>query len=271
MTEVERNPFAIMRLIDERQPLLRQIEREPTSKPALVESVGWSRSTVDRAVDQLHRYHLVERTGDGYVLTFPARRLLDIYDRYHTETERITSRAGLLSTLPAECTLPDELLWHGRLIEGDGVEPEKPQHVLRRIIEDADHLTLSYPVFDSYPLASLVDRLVADRPTELLVDSPCFEFLSKTATNSLGRLCEDGVFVLDEDSLEYGIVYSESNFAVIFRNSHRQCRGLLYADNEGRSWAEKTYQHQRTRAQRVTDPDSITRSSSKHDMYSFTR
>lgn len=259
MTEEAMDPFAVMRLIDDRRSLLDQIERERMDKPTLVTRVACSRSTVDRAIDQLLGHHLIERTDDGYVLTFPGRRLLEIYDQYYAEAGRITARSKLLATLPADCGLPDELLWNGTIIEGDSVDPGKPQRTLRRLIEDADRLTLSYPVFESYPIDSLVDRLVTDRPTELLLDPPCFEFLFETATESCELLCDHDVLALSVAPLRCGIAYSESEIAVILCDSQRQCCGL-FRSTTGRSWAKELYRQQRMGAQRVDDSDRTTRS-----------
>lgn len=270
MTEEAMDPFAVMRLIDDRRSLLSQIERESVDKPTLVGRVDCSRSTVDRAIDQCLQYHLLERTDNGYVLTFPGRRLLGIYDRYYTEAELITTRAELLSTLPADCALPDELLWNGTIIEGDSVDPGKPQRTLRQLIEDADRLTLSYPVFDSYPIDSLVDRLAGDRPTELLIDLPCFEFLSETATESYETLRDHDAVALSETFLECGIVRSESEIAVILCDSQRQCCGLLHATT-GQSWAKELYRRQRVGARRVDESDEATRSVPRSTVHSFSQ
>lgn len=254
MTEGPSDPFAVMRLIDDRRALLRQLERDSMDKRDLVAAIDCSRSTVDRAIEQLRGHHLVERTNGEYALTFPGRRLLEIYDRYYARVGTVTPMADLLSTLPAECSLPDELLWRGERIEGDGAEPSKPQRVLRELIEDAQRLELSYPVFDSHLVNSLVTRLATDRPTELLVDSACFEYLSTVAPRALDTLSERGSLLRTDAVLEYGIARSESRVAVVCCGPQRQCCGLLRGNEPiARTWAKEAYRHQRTRASRTRE------------------
>ncbi|MEM4782054.1 MAG: hypothetical protein QXG03_10920 [Halalkalicoccus sp.] len=253
MTEEGVDPFAVMRLVDDRRALLEELASAPADKPALVASLDCSRSTVYRAIDQLERHYLVERTGDGYVLTFPGRRIVELYDRYRGQVGAVTSRSGLLSALPADCRLPDELLWQGDLIEGGGVEPYAPQQALCGLFEDASRLRLSYPVLDSSVASALLDRVESDRPTDVLVDRSSLEYLWTAAPSLIRELRSNEALVLAADSLEYGVAYAGSRLAVLLCES-RQWTGLLLGESPaGCLWAKRAYRRQRSGATPVSE------------------
>lgn len=251
MTSSPADPFAVMRLIDDRSALLRELERRPMEKRDLVEVLGCSRSTVDRAIDRLSTYHLVERREAGYALTFPGRRLLEIYTRHRARVASVTSVSGLLSTLPSDCSLPDELLWDGEIVDGDACEPGRPQRRLVERIAEATAVRLLLPIADTRCLHRLHGRLEDDIATTatVIVDETTLDRLETTVPDLLEGLAERNVLFRTERSLAYGLAVVDGTAIVVLCDDHRRCCGLLHSDADRvLSWADRTLAEHETRA-----------------------
>ncbi|WP_435195940.1 tetratricopeptide repeat protein [Natronomonas sp. EA1] len=88
---------------------------EPQHKPALVESLGYSRSTVDRAVGRLVEAGFVERTDAGFRATLAGRLAAESFREFEGNARTVLDGVAALGAFPRECGLPMAVLQGSRL------------------------------------------------------------------------------------------------------------------------------------------------------------
>lgn len=108
---------ARLALVAKRVAYLDALADAPLHKPALVEAVGDSRSTVDRAVRRLLDAGLVERTDAGFRTTFAGLLAADRYREYVADGTTVLEAADFLASLPRDCDLPVAALRSGEVRE----------------------------------------------------------------------------------------------------------------------------------------------------------
>lgn len=142
-----------IRLLTQRLDFLEHLSATPSEKPRLVEALGHSRSTVDRAIRQLSEAGFVTRTEEGYTTTVTGRLAVERYTQFRAEQDDILTAGSVLEQLPANCSLPVDAVTGASPETGDGrywlfehVAPlvraaDRYQAVLPRV-EDSRHLRL---------------------------------------------------------------------------------------------------------------------------------
>jgi predicted transcriptional regulator len=85
-----------------RRAYLERLAESPAWKRDLIEDLGDSRSTVDRALETLQDGGLVERTEDGFRTTYAGRVLLDTVTEATVIADTAGAATGLLEHLPVD-------------------------------------------------------------------------------------------------------------------------------------------------------------------------
>ncbi|WP_121821806.1 tetratricopeptide repeat protein [Halostella salina] len=119
-------------LVADRSEFLTRLLDRPADKPALVDDIGASRSTVDRAIRELTAAELVERTDDGYETTTLGRLAVRRYRSFVADERAILSAEGALAPLPPGVDLPSELVADGEVV----TEPDEPYRLYERVLAD---------------------------------------------------------------------------------------------------------------------------------------
>jgi DNA-binding MarR family transcriptional regulator len=90
------------RLVEKRSDFLDVFTEGPRTKRDLVDDLGHSRSTVNRAVRELEVGSLIVRTDGRYAITHRGRHLLQSYRDTLAAFERIEEAEVALAELPAD-------------------------------------------------------------------------------------------------------------------------------------------------------------------------
>jgi len=98
----------------------------PTRKPELVDQLSASRSTVDRAVDELQQAGLVDRTGSSYVANFAGREALAAHDAYLDRVDALVAAQGVLDPLPPDVDVDPAALDGAQVVESTPAAPDSP-------------------------------------------------------------------------------------------------------------------------------------------------
>jgi len=98
----------------------------PTTKPALVEALDSSRSTVDRAIDALTEHGYVERRGSDYVATYAGRAAVEAYERFLDRLDAVAAAQPVLGTLPVSVDIPPAVLDGAQVVEAKPSAPQTP-------------------------------------------------------------------------------------------------------------------------------------------------
>jgi DNA-binding MarR family transcriptional regulator len=128
----------VLDLVLSRQRYLARLATAPAEKRELVEELGDSRSTVDRALRALDDWGLIRRGNDGYELTYTGRVLLDTVE----EAQAVASTAAAASAAlnEFETTVPrDHRFFAGA--EVVTMDDRSPAAVLERMQTVAEEAT----------------------------------------------------------------------------------------------------------------------------------
>ena len=103
-----------------RREYLETLTEAPRCKRDLVEELGDSRSTVDRAIDELLEAGFVERPAQRYVPTQSGRAALARYRSFLADAGSIVDAQPVVDAVPPEYDLPSELIADARAVPVDG-------------------------------------------------------------------------------------------------------------------------------------------------------
>jgi len=175
----------IREAVGKRSEFLAVLREGAFHKPALVEELSVSRSTVDRAIDDLTGAGLVERGADGYTVTLNGRLAHDAYREYAALTDGLAAARPLLDALPASTRLPPGVL-AGADVEI--AEPHAPEGALSQAVstlERSSTLRGFAPVVKTNYVALIHEAVVEnDLAVEIVVEERTRESLPAIARGS---------------------------------------------------------------------------------------
>jgi predicted transcriptional regulator len=131
------DPAPLTTLVQRRGDVLGAIEEEPLAKQDLDRRLDVSRSTIDRAVEELLEAGLVEAADGGYRQTLAGRLALAEHDRLRRGVEGVVDAADLLDTLEDDAGLGTELLAGARVLEATPNATDRPIEALYDVVERA--------------------------------------------------------------------------------------------------------------------------------------
>lgn len=168
MTGGERTPPArrhpggdgVVGLVFQREEFLERLSNGTADKPELIDEIGASRSTVDRALKQLQLEGLVEKRSGRYGLTLYGRLTLRAYRRVLRETETMRRSKDALRLLPPSAEL-DPAFFRRGMVLSDGNGETSPAAFIRELLEGAEtfRTVTKSPHFE---LISLAHRRVVE-------------------------------------------------------------------------------------------------------------
>lgn len=130
-------------LVAKRIDFLEALADAPQHKPGLVESLGHSRSTVDRAIRRLESVGFVERTDEGFRATLAGRRAAERYRAFLAEMTTVLDGAEFLGSLPPDCDLPLDAVRAGRA--GEFATPSRAFEAVVEPLRTADRYVAFLP------------------------------------------------------------------------------------------------------------------------------
>jgi len=137
--------------LGKRHDVLSALSAGPRTKPALVEAVDKSRSTIDRAITALADHDCVEPAGKGrYRLTKAGRTGLSVYSDYVARTSALSEATALVND--SELEIAVEFLNGMDVSVADPQVPELALEPSTRLVKEASQLRgLAAAMLGSYP------------------------------------------------------------------------------------------------------------------------
>lgn len=246
-----------------RRAYLEVLNEQPRDKPSLVEALGASRSTADRAVDELTDLGLVERRGNEHRLTVPGRQALAAQRRHASVVGDISAAVGVTAAMPADSPLDPAMLTGA---EVRGPSPLLPDRPLREALDGLDgvsHLRALVPVAFSAGLAFIEEQVVdGDLDAEFVVAADAIATVAESYPrrfDGIGRAADLHVHAT-EDLPPFGLWVAEADGrseAGVVVHSSTGVRGTIQsAAPEAVAWAEGLYADYRETASPQRTPDS---------------
>ena len=150
------DPPALVEVVQRRLDFLETLSGGAFRKHELVDEMGCSRSTVNRAIDELEDESLVTRETDGYRTTLTGRLLASSYREFLTAAADVDDTREVLSPLGASIDLSPVALRNADTYRAAGPDPYRPLERLDSAVVDATVADIAVPTL---PYPRLLDRL----------------------------------------------------------------------------------------------------------------
>lgn len=217
----------------------------------LVEELGVSRSTVDRAVRELESLGLVEGTDGGLDATLPGRLVAREYRRFAGTVGAVADAQELLVGLPSEAAMSAALLRGATVRRAEPSAVHRPLQPVRRLVRSASRYR-GFSVAVTDPEFRRVFREACEAGTE--VEFVVAEAVARhLRTEHAGLFAHESFEVFVHDDLPYGLGLGEASgdaeVAVVVYGPEGELRGTISNDaSEAVAWADALYRRYRAEA-----------------------
>lgn len=251
--------FDLLELGSRRFALLSHLTDGPVSKPTLVDALGVSRATVNRALRELEERHLVERAEGGHVLTPPGRLLFDALDGHLADLSTLDDASRLLAHLPPDAAVSLALIRGGEVHHATPPAPNRTLKTVRDYLRRADHCRGLIGEFASPTAAEFFrSRIEEGVSFELVLDDHVVSYLLAERREAL-RTYVDAGEVYTTDAIPYTLLITEDDAG------NDACQFVVYDDDGGLAgllvnetadavaWAEDLFERYRAGATRLEE------------------
>jgi tetratricopeptide (TPR) repeat protein/predicted transcriptional regulator len=251
----------LLALASKRLDFLERLADDALEKREMVEALGHSRSTVNRAVAELADAGLVRATDDGHVTTLTGRLTAEMYRRVSDEARDVRATTDVLAPLPSESPIGLELVAGADIERTDGPPPYRSLERLRDAIRDADGVRAVVPTLSNLETLRVCrSRVVEDgMPVEVVTSRELFERVANRFPGVLRHLAlgaDCSVSTADVPAFTTLLVETDGRTAVtvVVYTDDNAIHGVVENDRPAAvRWAESLYGRVRTRATDRTD------------------
>lgn len=181
----------VLRILANRAPLLAALQRGVQDKRVLEEDAGLSRSALNRALNDLEEYGLVEETADGYEVTAGGEAAIHVYDEHWEPFADVLPHLEHLE----DAAIDPDLLAGARVVEMTRAHPDRPLGRFEAAIDGAAQVRVALAVGQRRYVEALSARVGDGCEGELLLADRCFERLQSTGPASLTAIDGCGIDV----------------------------------------------------------------------------
>lgn len=221
-----------------RADVLRTLHDGPSTKPELVDELAAARSTIDRAIRDLTDVGCVEAVDGRYRPTASGRVALDAYESYVDRTRAIHNATAFLDGLPADASMPTELLQGSEITIAEGHATDTALGPSIELLERATTLRGLAPVVHSLYPQIIEDRIVDNGLTvEVIAQENVIRSLPELAGGDASHLVEHEAVQLHTttEPLPYSLWLMdlpEGTVAGITAHEDGRVHGVLINDTE---------------------------------------
>ncbi len=255
MTDESDLPEALIAIVIKRAGLLSLLSSGAIPKHHLGDELGVSRSTVYKAVRELHEHELVERTDDGLALTLTGRILEAEYATFRTTVEDVCETRQLLSILPSDSKISTALTDGATTVLAERHAPNYPIRSFEEMVENADVVRGISPVALPQYVQLFHDRAIDGTMTaELVLERPVVEHLVTDYGEELNEaLASDQLSVWEMDeTLPFGLIVVEGTHdgvGVVVYDDRGELRGIITNETPASmEWGMDVFESYRERA-----------------------
>lgn len=153
-------------LVSRRSDYLAHLGSARTPKADLVERLGDSRSTVNRAIAELAGAGLAVDHPGGCQLTAAGRLAREAFEEFRASVHGIDSALDLLAALDPETEIGPEIVTGADVQPAHGAKPYRAFHTFERLIEEADCIRGAARTFANPRAVELFEDAIIDRGVE---------------------------------------------------------------------------------------------------------
>ncbi|HKL29550.1 MAG TPA: hypothetical protein VJ898_09825 [Natrialbaceae archaeon] len=254
----------LLKTLHRRADVLGLLIDEPRTKGALIDELGISRSTVDRALRELETYNCVTREDEEFVVTAVGRVLYETYETHYAHVDAVGAATEVLVNIPPSAPLSPAMMADATVLRPDSPTPHTTYRKLENMINRSKRFRGISIADTHFRFPSLLrDRTVGnDVPIELLATPAMADHLRENFTDAMYEAMTDGRLSLyQREDLPYGMLLSDhqdgASVAITVYGPRSDLSGIILNDApEAVIWARLVYRSFRRDATPV-DPPSL--------------
>ena len=256
-------PDRLLSLAQERRPYLRLLSAAPRHKRDVIDDLGDSRSTVDRAIEALHGEGLVTRTDDGaWVTTTKGDVLFETVGETRETVAAVGAASDLLPHLPCAESVPPALFRDAAVEVATGPAPLAVADRVVETVADADSIRgFAVADHDVGVKEILFDATLADESFtfDYVFDASLVETLrTSEEVPWSGLLDAPNARLTVSERLPFGLMLTEhgdtTRLVVIVYDDQTVVRGQIRTPNpEAVAWGEEVFERYRADATPLAD------------------
>ncbi|WP_241432002.1 transcriptional regulator FilR1 domain-containing protein [Haloferax mucosum] len=214
-----------LKVILSRHQLLEQIDNGVSDKRELYGSLDSSRTTIDRAIRELEEENILSRHGRHCEFTRFGRLTYNYFNRLSKEYEAIHSASELLSVLPGESKLEQDLLDGSDVTLASQRAPAAPFREISGVPDD-EPIQALLPILFPQQLQFICERLNHGSSIELVIHRDLITILKNKYRKEYSALRNSDVEIATAARLpQFGLIIIGSQ--EFWLSVHRESGGLL--------------------------------------------
>jgi len=251
-------------LLADRIDLLTLLEGSRLPKREIVDELGYSRSTVNRAITQLADAGLVDDAPRGCQTTFVGSLLATQYRAYRETVGDVIQAREVLTALPTDADLPAAVLADADVVTPEGPHPYDPYHAVEKVLDspgaDGD-VRVYVPSFSNPRGLELAQHLAETVPLEIVFTDELVAELTEDRTDEIETLREIDRFTgyRTASGPRYTLIIaaaeSGAQGAIVTHTADRNLGGVIVTDDaEALRWMERRYAEIRAESEPLAPP-----------------
>jgi len=251
----------LRRVLSKRHHILELLLEDTYTKPALVKELDHSRSTIDRAIDDLLDLECIERTESRrsvYRGTTFGRLVLQSHREYLNRTNQLQKTSPILTALPSDVTLSWDFL-SGAQVYSSKRAPDIAFKPAQELLPDAQKMVGTAPVVFGEYIDVLTNRLRAGGfEMELVIQTSLLETIYQTHSDkfdSLSGFASASLYQTGEQ-IPYGLwvmdLPSSSICGITFYKEGTVTGTIVNESNDAIDWATEQYDRYKRNATKMS-------------------
>lgn len=248
-------------LVADRIDVLELLDEDRRRKRAIVDELGYSRSTVNRAISRLADAGLVDDAPRGCRTTFFGSLVADLYREYVESVAQVVDGRKVLEPLSPSCDLAPAVLVGAKTATPGGSSPYEPYYAVEEALQRPGpdgRVRMYVPAFTNPHGLELAQAMAAELPIEIVFGEELLAELRDDFPEDLERLfgLEKFTGFRSTDGPEYTVVVADaesgSEVVVVTHTRDRKLGGVIVNDDESAvRWARERYAEIRERSERL--------------------
>ncbi|MGM0446701.1 MAG: MarR family transcriptional regulator [Methanobacteriota archaeon] len=234
-------PSELVGVVERRLDFLERLAAEPLRKHELVDALGHSRSTVNRAIDEMEAAGLVAGETDGYRTTLSGRLLANGYREFLTAADDLAAAGDVLDPLGADADVDPAALRDAETYRATTPESYRPLEVLDETLADADSVAAALPAFPYPRVAERLRHTAAGGGTvDLALADRAYRHAAERFADDLAAVARrDDCRVAAVDAVDAGVVAADGTALLLTFDGDGTLHGAAAStDPEAVAWAE---------------------------------
>ena len=249
-------PSALVEVVERRLDFLERLTEGALRKHELVDELGHSRSTVNRAIDELETAGLVAGETDGYRTTLTGRLLARSYRRFLTVAADVDAASDTLAPLGPDVALSPAALRDADTYRAAAPDPYRPLERIDAALAEADDVAAALPAL---PYPRLLDRLrrAADAggAVDLVMTDRTYRYGRERYADRVGGLAAgDDAAVVVAEGIDAGVFVADGTAVLVAFDDDGAVHGVAEStESEAVAWARDRVRALRESGRDVTD------------------